>query len=78
MEAALKGLNSSARGETPGSDDEKNKKNLKGFNPFRVGVGVEFAKNPRVSPLAVEFLPFREKKRKSTNLSDPPDKHRHA
>jgi hypothetical protein len=25
---------------------------------------------PRVSPLAVEFLPFREKKRKSTKLKE--------
>jgi hypothetical protein len=29
----------------------------------------ECAYNPRVTPLAVEFLPFREKKRKSTAFS---------
>jgi hypothetical protein len=36
---------------------------LKGFNPYRVGEGVAFAFNPRVVPLAVEFLPFRENQR---------------
>jgi hypothetical protein len=32
---------------------------LKGFNPYRVVEGVELEHNPRVSPLAVEFLPFK-------------------
>jgi hypothetical protein len=37
---------------------------LKGFNPYRVAEGVKLDHNPRVSPLAMEFLPFREKKNK--------------
>jgi hypothetical protein len=61
VEAALKGLNSSARGETPGYYDGKTERTLKGFNPYRVAEGGELVHNPRVSPLAVEFLPFREK-----------------
>jgi hypothetical protein len=46
---------------------EKPKRTLKGFNPYRVGAGVVFEHTPRVTPLAVEFLPFREKQYKSTN-----------
>jgi hypothetical protein len=67
-DTALKGLNSTAGGETPGYYEVKNNnRTLKGFNPYRVGGGDdECAHNPRVSPLAVEFLPFREKKCKST------------
>jgi len=35
---ALKGLNSIARGATPGENGKKtNRRTLKGFNPFRVG-----------------------------------------
>ena len=42
----------------------KSKRTLKGFNPYRVAEDIEWEHNPGVSPLAVEFLPFREKKRK--------------
>jgi hypothetical protein len=42
---------------------EKPKRTLKGFNPYRVAEDVEVEHNPRVSPLAVEFLPFREMNR---------------
>jgi hypothetical protein len=65
---ALKGLNLSARGETPGHYDGKTKRTLKGFNPYRVAAGVTFCAYPRVAPLAVEFLPFREKQHKSAAL----------
>jgi hypothetical protein len=42
---------------------------LKGFNPYRVAEGVELDHSPRVSPLAVEFLPFREKSRNQKTFS---------
>jgi hypothetical protein len=38
---------------------------LKGFNPYRVDGDDGCAHNPRVSPLAAEFLPFREKNPKT-------------
>jgi hypothetical protein len=66
--AALKGLDSLARGETPGHNDSTITRTLKGFNPYRVGAGIALTYNPRVAPLAMEFLPFREKKHTSINL----------
>jgi hypothetical protein len=45
---------------------EKTERTFKGFNPYRVVGCVACAQNPRVSPLAAEFLPFREKNKSIT------------